>query len=96
MPNAGSFTYWYLQGPNLILLAMMALLIVRLVLAPILGDGAMLMRPLVAVTHPVVATVGAVTPRMVPQIGVMACAIVWLAALRTVLFMGAMAMGVRV
>ena len=39
MPNAGSFTYWYLQVPNLILLAMMALLLVRLVLSLVLNGG---------------------------------------------------------
>ena len=38
MPNTGSFTYWYLQVPNLILLAMMALLLVRLVLSLVLNS----------------------------------------------------------
>jgi len=95
MPNTGSFTYWYLQVPNLILLAMMALLVVRLVLSLVLSIGSGVMRPMGAITYPVVATVGAVTPRIVPAAGVVVCAIVWLAAIRTGLVMVALAMGVR-
>ncbi len=53
------------------------------------------MRLVGAITHPVVATVGAVTPRIVPAAGVIVCAIIWLMAARTVLFMVALAMGVR-
>ena len=95
MPNTGSFTYWYLQVPNLILLAMMALLLVRLVLSLVLNSGLGVMRLVGVITHPVVATVGAVTPRIVPTAGVVACAIIWLATTRTVLVMVALAMGVR-
>jgi hypothetical protein len=95
MPNAGSFTYWYLQLPNLILTAMLLLLLARLVLAPMLGLNASILRPVVAITQPVVVTVGAVTPRVVPPAGVVACSIVWLMAARTVLFMAAQIMGVR-
>ena len=95
MPNTGSFTYWYLQVPNLILLAMMALLLVRLVLSLVLNSGLGVMRLVGVITHPVVATVGAVTPRIVPTAGVVACAIIWLATIRTVLVMVALAMGVR-
>ena len=95
MPNTGSFTYWYLQVPNLILLAMMALLLVRLVLSLLLSSHSSVMRPVGAITYPVVATVGAVTPRIVPAAGVVVCAIVWLAAIRTGLVMVALAMGVR-
>ena len=95
MPNTGSFTYWYLQVPNLIVLAMMVLLLVRLVLMPVLNSGWDVMRLVGTITYPVVATVGAVTPRIVPAAGVVACAIIWLAAVRTVLVMVALAMGVR-
>jgi hypothetical protein len=95
MPNTGSFTYWYLQVPNLILLAMMALLLVRLVLSSVLNSGSGVMRLVGAVTYPVVATVGAVTPRIVPAAGVILCAIIWLMVARTVLVMVALAMGVR-
>jgi hypothetical protein len=95
MPNTGSFTYWYLQVPNLILLAMMALLLVRLVLSLLLSSSSGVMRPVGAITYPVVATVGAVTPRIMPAAGVVVCAIIWLAAIRTGLVMVALAMGVR-
>ena len=95
MPNTGSFTYWYLQVPNLILLAMMVLLLVRLVLSLVLNSGLGVMRLVGAITYPVVATVGAVTPRIVPAAGVVLCAIIWLMVARTVLVMVALAMGVR-
>lgn len=95
MPNAGSLTYWYLQVPNLILLAMVVLLLVRLVLSPVLDDGGGTMRLLGAITRPVMATVGAVTPRIVPQAGVIIGGVLWLLAVRTVLFMTALAMGIR-
>ena len=95
MPNTGSFTYWYLQVPNLILLAMMALLVVRLMLSLVLSSSSGVMRSVGAITYPVVATVGAVTPRIMPAAGVVVCAIVWLAAIRTGLVMVALAMGVR-
>jgi hypothetical protein len=95
MPNAGTFTYWYLQVPSVVLLAMMVLLLARLVLSPVLDAGGAVMRLVAGVTQPVVAAVGAVTPRIVPAAGVIVCAIVWLMAVRTVLFMVALAMGVR-
>ena len=95
MPNTGSFTYWYLQVPNLILLAMMALLVVRLVLSLVLNSSSGVMRLVGAITYPVVATVGAVTPRIMPAAGVVVCTVVWLAAIRTGLVMVALAMGVR-
>ena len=95
MPNAGTFTYWYLQFPSLILLAMMVLLMARLVLSFVLHDDGTVMRLVGTMTQPVVASVGAVTPRIVPAAGVIICAIIWLMAVRTVLFMVALAMGVR-
>ena len=95
MPNAGTFTYWYLQVPSLVLLAMMVLLLARLVLSLVLDGGGSVMRLVGAITQPVVATVGAVTPRIVPAAGVILCAISWLMAVRTVLYMAALAMGVR-
>jgi hypothetical protein len=95
MPNAAPFTYWYLQLPNWILLAMMLLLLVRLVLSPVLGHSSGIMRPLMAITRPVAATIGAVTPRIVPPAGVLVCAIIWLAAARVLVLMAALALGVR-
>ncbi len=58
-------------------------------------SGLGVMRLVGAITYPVVATVGAVTPRIVPAAGVILCAIIWLMAARTVLVMVALAMGVR-
>jgi hypothetical protein len=95
MPNAGSITYWYLQVPNLILLSMMVLLLLRLVLSLVPGTIWGITRPVGAITHPVVVTVGAMTPRMVPAAGVIVCAIAWLMLVRTVLIMTALALGVR-
>jgi hypothetical protein len=95
MPNAGSITYWYLQLPNLVLLAMILLLFARLILSPLLGSSGLVMRPVWAVTQPVVVAVGAITPRIVPRAGVILCAIIWLFAVRVALFMAASAMGVR-
>lgn len=95
MPNAGSMTYWYLQVPNLVLLAMMALLIVQLALTPLLSNDAGIMRLVAAITRPVMATVGFLTPRIVPQAGVIVCGLIWLMAVRTFLFMAALAMGIR-
>jgi hypothetical protein len=95
MPNAGTFTYWYLQVPSLILLAMIVLLLARLVLSLVLVGGGAVMRLVGAITQPVVAAVGTVTPRIVPQAGVIVCAIIWLATARTVVVMLALGMGVR-
>ena len=95
MPNAGSFTYWYLQLPSLILSALLVLLVARLMLAPLLDHQASMLRPVLAITQPVVTAVGMVTPRIVPPAGVVLCAIVWLMAARTVLFMAAQIMGIR-
>lgn len=95
MPNTGSFTYWYLQVPNLILLATMGLLLVRLALSLVLTSSLGVMRLVGAITYPVVAMVGAVTPRIIPAAGVVVCAVIWLAAIRTVFVMVALAMGVR-
>jgi hypothetical protein len=95
MPNPGPFTYWYLQAPSLLLLALMVLLLVRLVLMPMrLMEGGPL-RLVGAVTQPVVAAIGAITPRIVSPAGVIVCAIIWLAAARVLLLMAGLAMGAR-
>jgi uncharacterized protein YggT (Ycf19 family) len=95
MPKASFLTYWYLNLPSIILAVLIWLLIGRLVLSAILDAGNVVMRVVRAVTYPVVAPVGAITPRIVPPAGVIMCAIAWLFALRIVLFMGALARGVR-
>ena len=42
------------------------------------------------------AVVGAITPRMIPQAGVIVCAIIWLAAIRVLLVMVGLAVGARI
>jgi hypothetical protein len=96
MPSGASFvTYWYLHVPSLLLGAFIVLMLVRLLLTPLLSADNSVMRLLAAVTAPVVATVGAVTPRIVPLPGVLALGVVWLAALRVSVFWIALAKGVR-
>jgi hypothetical protein len=95
MPNASLFTYWCLNLPSLALAALIYLLIGRLVLSFILDGGNAARRLLDAVTDPVVATVGAITPRAVPPAGIVVAAIVWLVAFRIVVLMVALMMGVR-
>jgi hypothetical protein len=95
MQSASFVTYWYLHLPSLLLAALIVLVFGRLLLTPVLGAGNAIVRLLAVVTKPVVATVGAITPRIVPPAGVLALAMVWLAALRMGVFWIALAMGVR-
>jgi hypothetical protein len=95
MQSANFYTYWYLHLPSLLLAAFIVLLLVRLILTPLLGAGNLIMRVLAATTKPMVATVGAVTPRIVPHAGVLVLAMVWLAALRVGVVWIALAKGVR-
>lgn len=95
MPNSSLFTNWYLHLPSLLLAAFIYLLIVRLVLSLLLGEGNVVMRALAAITNPVVATVGAITPRVVPPAGVVIFAIAWLFAARVAVLWVAMVRGVR-
>jgi hypothetical protein len=95
MPSTNFFTYWYLHVPSLVLAVLMVLLLVRLVLTPVLDPGNIIMRLLAAITKPVVAPVGAITPRIVPLTGVLLLGVVWLAALRVAVVWIALAKGVR-
>jgi hypothetical protein len=54
-----------------------------------------LMRAFATVTDPVLRTVAAITPRIVPPGLVMVFALVWLLLLRMVLFVTAVAFGMR-
>jgi hypothetical protein len=95
MQSASFVTYWYLHLPSLLLATLIVLLLGRLVLTPVLGAGNVMVWLLAIVTKPVVATVGAITPRIVPPAGVLVLAMVWLAALRMAVFWVALATGVR-
>ena len=95
MQSASFLTHWYLYLPSVLLAAFIVLLAVRLVLTQALGANNFVMRALAAVTKPVVAPVGAITPRIVPQSGVLVLAMVWLVALRVAVFWVAVVKGVR-
>jgi hypothetical protein len=95
MQSASFLTYWYLHLPSLLLAVLIVLVLGRLLLTPVLGAGNAIVWLLAVVTKPVVATVGSITPRIVPPAGVLALAMVWLAALRMGVFWIALAMGVR-
>jgi hypothetical protein len=95
MQSASFVTYWYLHVPSLLLAVFIVLLLVRLILMPVLGSGNPVARVLAAVTRPVVATVAAITPRIVPPAGVLVLAMAWLAVLRVSVFWVAVVKGVR-
>jgi uncharacterized protein YggT (Ycf19 family) len=86
-PSASFVTNWYLHVPDLIVVALFYLLVVRIALATLVGwqSSNLAARVLAAVTNPVLAATGAITPRAVPKGGVALFALVWLFALRFVL-----------
>jgi uncharacterized protein YggT (Ycf19 family) len=83
-------THWYFHLPNLFLAALMYTLLGRLILSLVFpaGSQAVLWRVFCQVTDPVLRLVGALTPRMVPPVVVLAFAIVWCLFLRMVLLIG--------
>jgi hypothetical protein len=97
MPGKSFAALWYYYLPDLILAALIWLLIARLVLSLVLGPNSAntAVRVLGAVTKPVLAAVGAITPRLLPAGLVTACAIAWLLAARIALFVAVSAKGVR-
>jgi hypothetical protein len=85
MPSASFLSYWYLQLPSLLLAVFIYLLLVRLVVEPVLRTDSAVVRVLAAMTNPVVKTVRAITPRVVPSALVVVFAIMWLLSLRVLL-----------
>ena len=85
MLNANFIAYWYLYLPSLVLAVLMYLLVGRLVLSSFLRAENAAMRVLAAVTDPVIRTVGAITPRVVPSALVIVFAIMWLLSARILL-----------
>jgi hypothetical protein len=79
----------------LLLAALIYLLPARPLLSFMLRAGNGVTRVLGAITYPVVATVGAITPRIVPPAAIIVVAIMWLVAARIVVFWVAMVIGVR-
>jgi uncharacterized protein YggT (Ycf19 family) len=82
MPSA---SYWYFQGPSLLLAALIYLLLARLVISLLLAAENPVLRVVAALTNPVVKAVGAITPRIVPFPLVVVFAIMWLLSARILL-----------
>jgi YggT family protein len=97
MRSASFLAHWYYHVPDVILAMLIYLLMARLVLGLILrADGDRLaVRALNRITDPVLAGVGAITPRVAPRPLVIVFAVVWLAALRLALFIAVTAQGIR-
>ncbi len=95
MRNASPLIFWSLQIPHIILGVLIILLLAQLLLAAGRANGNILGRFVGAITTPVTVAVGAITPRMIPPAGVVACAIIWLLAVRIILTMVAMGFGLR-
>jgi hypothetical protein len=98
LPRPDLLTHWYYHLPDQIIAVLIYLLLVRLVLvlARFNDDGAGgLVRMLNRITNPVLAGVGAITPRAVPAAGVIVFALVWLMTVRLALFIGVTARGIR-
>lgn len=89
--------HWYYHIPNLILLALSGLLVVRLALSLVVArdGGSRAMRWIEIATNPVLKPVAAITPRVVPGWLVMILAVIWLFALRMALFVAVTATGTR-
>lgn len=100
MPAADTLLeHWYFHVPNLLLAALMYLMALYFVLMLAFGwtphaQGAFL-RAFHGVVNPVLRTVRVLTPRIVPNGLVPVLAVVWLAALRMLLYWGFLAAGIR-
>ena len=100
MPAANALLeHWYFHVPNLILAALMYLMALYFVTMLALGwsmqaQGAFL-RVFHAIVNPVLRTVRVLTPRIVPNGFVPMLAVVWLAALRVLLYWGVSLAGIR-
>lgn len=96
-PSANFLAHWYLHVPDLIVVALIYLMIVRTALAMIVGweSANPVARALAFFTDSVLALVGAITPRAVPKGAVALFALVWLFAVRFVLVYGMSIMRVR-
>lgn len=98
MTASDSFiAHWPFHLPNLLLAALFYTLIGRAILAMLFrlsADRAM-MRAFATLTDPVLRATAAITPRVVPPGLVIVFALVWLMLLRMVLFVTAVAFGMR-
>jgi YggT family protein len=89
--------HWQFHLPNMLLAALFYTLIGRVILAMLfrLSPERVLMRAFARVTDPVLHAVAAITPRVVPPGLVLVFALVWLMLLRMLLFITAVAFGMR-
>lgn len=89
-----SFTsHWYLQIPNVILAVLVYLLVARGLLSLALDRAGGILRPLRIATDPVLAAIGAITPRIVPVAFVLIFAVIWLSIARGALLFAATLLG---
>jgi uncharacterized protein YggT (Ycf19 family) len=91
--------HWYFHVPNLILAALMYLMATYFVLMLAFGwtqhaQGAFL-RVFHGIVNPVLRSVRFITPRIVPNGIIPVLAVVWLAALRVLLYWGVSLAGIR-
>ena len=91
------FAHWYFHLPNMLMAAAFYTLIGRAIMAMLfrLSPDRVLMRAFAVVTDPILRGVALVTPRVVPPGLVLVFALVWLLLLRMVLFLTAVAFGMR-
>ena len=96
MPTGqGLVAHWYYHVPNLLMLAMSALLLVRLAVALVVPSENPALRAVAVLTDPVLKPITTITPGIVPTTFVMVCAVVWLLLLRMALFVAVSATGAR-
>lgn len=97
MNTSSLASHWYLHVPSLIVVAMVYLIVLRTLVAVVAGWDSrnVFARILAGVTFPVLAVVGAITPRAVPRTGVALFAIVWLFVILGFLVSTLAAMGRR-
>ena len=96
-PGTNFLAQWYYHVPDLIIAALIYMLIGRYVLALIWGadSNKIITRVLNRMTDPVLAGVGAITPRVVPAGLVIVFAVAWLLVARLALFIAVTARGVQ-
>jgi YggT family protein len=94
-PSQSFFAHWYFHLPNLALAALMYTLAGRYSLSLFLDQDRVIVRVFNTVTDPVLAVVGAITPRIVPSGIVLIFAMVWLFVARIALFLVLAIFGIR-
>lgn len=96
-PTESFFTHWYFHLPNLLMAALIYSLIGRYILELVFAKkpDAVIVKVFRQVTAPVVGTVRAITPAIVPDGLVIVFSIIWLMSLRMFLYLTIIAAGVK-